>query len=230
MKKYLKIIYLNLFLLILTHFSLSQNNVLIKEGIILLNNKIDYKILSTVKLLENNKFFYGFLVIQIDSNSYIDSLKEGGEMFHTSIYWVEDIDSIDNEFSRYYYTLPISLISDGDRSYDNGKRDNLSIFLYFYNLFNYNNKEKEVSYLYPYTTKFITSDLLFDAMIWNKNSEDINYVIYECSFYTAVLYFEEFNKKALIPTSGLKSFSIINAVMLEKKGYFKSKLNILKVK
>jgi hypothetical protein len=213
--------------MILTEYSYSEDTLFLKENTILINNNTNYSLLSKIKLLESKKYFYGYLIIQIDSSSHLKKFKTGGEIFNTLTYWVENLDSIDNDNCRYYFNPLLGLLEDGERSYDNGHRDDLSTFIFYYNLFNYNNRPNKISYLYPYSGQFLSSNIIFNTNIWNKNNTKVNYIIYETNFYTAVLYFEEYFRKAFIPISDIKTFATVQSKLVLEKGFSKSKLVII---
>ena len=224
----MKVLFFIVFLLNISYYLFAEDTLHLNENVVLINNISKYSTLNDVKLIDNNKLFYGYFIIQIDSNSTLENFINGGTIFKTSIFWVDNLDSIDNNSSRYYYTPILGILADCVRSYDNGKRDELSSFVYYYNLFNYNNRPKKISYLYPYSDQFLTTNLIINSNTLKLTNRLISYVIYEVSFYTAVIYNSRYNVKSFIPISDLLTFSKINEKDIEKFGFSKSNLVILK--
>ena len=212
----MKVLFFIVFLLNISYYLFAEDTLHLNENVVLINNISKYSTLNDVKLIDNNKLFYGYFIIQIDSNSTLENFINGGTIFKTSIFWVDNLDSIDNNSSRYYYTPILGILADCVRSYDNGKRDELSSFVYYYNLFNYNNRPKKISYLYPYSDQFLTTNLIINSNTLKLTNRLISYVIYEVSFYTAVIYNSRYNVKSFIPISDLLTFSKINEKDIEK--------------
>lgn len=204
-------IFIFLSLIIFNSNAFTNDTLYIKPNVLLVDNSTNYLNIDDVELLYDNKYFCGYLIIALDSNSYREN------KLNASIFWIENLDSIENENAKYYYSYFIGLLSDSDRRFENGKNDKLSVFMHYYNLFNYNNTPNYVSYLYPFSGQFLSTNLLYSVNIWEKGKNGIIFIIYETSFYTSILLFKNLNRKIFIPTSNLFSFFPIkfeNAVEL----------------
>jgi len=162
-----------LFYLIFTQYNVNaEDTILVKPNQLLVNTSTKYNSIDDMELLEDNIYFYGYLVIRIDSSSVEEN------SFYTSIFWIENIEHIEIDSLKYFYNLIIGLISDGERKYFNNKRDNISVFIHYYNLFNYNNIPNKISYLYPFSSQFLTTNLLFGIDIWedDKTKKNMHYL------------------------------------------------------
>ncbi len=118
----MKLLYTYLILIQLSSYLFANDTLYIKDNIAIINNITKYSSIEDIKLLNENSLFCGYLIIQIDSNSKIDNFQSGGEIFKTPVFWLENLDSIENDNSKFYFNPLFSIISDFERRYDNGKQ------------------------------------------------------------------------------------------------------------
>jgi len=198
---------------------------------VIINNKTEYTDYYNVELLETDKIFDGYLVIQLDSNLYRkkSSLNDSlncREIIFTTVYWVKSLEDITNDSMRYYYNPSLGLIADGELYYSAGKRDELSIFIYYYNLFNWINKPNDNSYLY-YNRHALTTESLKNQILWTEVNSENSYVVFHTVFHTAVLKFINNNRKFFIPTSRLLLFKPEFTEDMINQGFTKSNKIVL---
>ena len=193
---------------------------------VIINNKTEYTDYYNVELLETNKIFDGYLIVQLDSNLYrkkssLNDSLDNCEIIYTTIYWVESLKYINNDSMRYYYNSTLGIVADGTFYYKAGRRDELSVFIYYYDLFNWINKPNDNSFLY-YSRHALTTESFKNQILWTKGNNEISYVVFHTVFHTAVLKFINNNRKFLIPTSRLLLFEPEFTEDMLEQGFTKS--------
>ena len=83
-------IFIFLSLIIFNSNAFTNDTLYIKPNVLLVDNSTNYLNIDDVELLYDNKYFCGYLIIALDSNSYREN------KLNASIFWIENLDSIEN--------------------------------------------------------------------------------------------------------------------------------------
>ncbi len=188
----------------------SNDTISVYRNSVIRNNLTEQISYSDMAFLESKSFFKGYLVVKIDSKSYYRKYDNANHYtLVTSVFWVNFLNEIEIDTCHLLYYPNISLHRDGIREYNSGKRDDLSVFLYYwnyYNEFNLRLDDSNVNYLY-YFKDGITSDSLINKTIFTLNNA--RYIIFESRFNSVTIKLNTQNRKILIPTSKLIYFKPI---------------------
>ena len=233
------IIFISIFILTLCKVSYSQtktplSNLIIKDTILfprgIIQNQFDSQDIKLEDIILINGFYYlnGYLIIQIDSNSYIRNFKNGIGNIVLKIFWVDSLKNIDDESHYYYYKTFWTEVAAGYMKYLNNERKNDFATFSFY-LFNLNNNNlRKIDYsLSTYLYNNILNEELIDGhTLWERvDNQNIKYFIFKTSFYTGIFYNVQMKIKFLIPISRLQTFIPIDCVgildnIFEEQKYF----------
>jgi hypothetical protein len=213
------------FIIIIEIYSQKIDTLIIPNNLYPINSeiKIEYDSLK-INLINNNYSFDGYLIIQLDSNTIINRYEFS---IKTPIFWKNSIDSINDTTDKIYFWLPDpDLISEYCIEYENGIRDDITIFFKYYFLYNESNSSSCRSFLYKYNynSLLLSSSLFQNENIFTlKKNTKIHFVIIKCSFNTSIFEIENIiiikHKysgkkfvKAYVPVSNLIEFKIIKEI------------------
>ncbi len=153
-----------------------------------------------------------YLVIQLDSNTYINKNVSFSSL-NTNIFWIDKLEKIITDEKYYYDDVLFSIIDEGHDRFINGEKNNLTLFLYYLQIFNNSvttSKPKNtITYLYKANNSINTLNL-YNQQIWEiKGNRGIKYIIFKTNFW-AMPIFDKLNKlKILVPFSTLLEFEPI---------------------
>ncbi|MCE1165844.1 MAG: hypothetical protein LWX07_10635 [Bacteroidetes bacterium] len=228
--------------------TLAQDTIIINRGspmnnvILKYSSDLQYK---DIELINNDYYVSGYLIIQIDSNSkYRSSLVNSEEeipnkYLDPTIYFINSrtweqpdnilIDSalelMECDSCRMYQLDGVStfdLVRYGSGIRNNIAKDDLSYFLYYYHYY-----DPDDIHHWGRINQIIRTDSLSNKIIWTKNNEKINYVIFKVDFHAALLKFKNEQKKFVLPTSALNDFRVVDSNKLLRQGFKKSKTIII---
>ena len=97
-------------------YSQIQDTLLFKDNSNFSNISLNLDVSSydNIKLIEDNKFFDGYLVIQLDSTTYSDKYFP---IFRTPMFFIESIDSLQNEKDKIFFWYHLITLVTGDECY-----------------------------------------------------------------------------------------------------------------
>jgi hypothetical protein len=177
-----------------------------------------------INLVNNYYLFEGYLIIQLDSNSRI---YDNELTVKTPIFYKNTLEKINDTTGKIYFWWPNKdLIAKYSIKYDNGSRDDLSIFFKYYFIFNEIVNNSQHSFLYNNADDSILSTkslFLSDNIFTSKINNKIHYIFVKCKFYAAILEIENtvvknhkfvVNQmvKVFFPISNLKEFHVIKEI------------------
>jgi hypothetical protein len=217
MKKYF--LFLILFFKIYS-FCIAEDTILIRWGEWIENYNIN-RICDKI-ILKNNIKFDGFLIINIDKIlNFHDSTEEIPYPLPFQIYWINNINEIDEMNSFYWYFYDIIYFINS-KNYLIDKNSEMYYFLKYYELIFYNLDKECHPPLYDIFAQAIYTSYIENLKIWQKNNHF--YIILNCSFQAVVIKLlnENYNK--------ISGNNFINTIIPISKYYeFKeSDVNFLK--
>lgn len=194
----LKKMYLLIFVVIYALISATNNYLEAQFKEIL--PEIRFPMEDNIILLNDSLNFEGYMIFKVEGNLECFNLQDSN--FKCEIYWIKDLNQINNPYYKYYYTIAwgfyqsYAWFDENDFIVDSSKLDEDYIkkiksedFLEFKNFFVNFLNDKELPP--PFLKKPLTT-ILFDSVksYFYANFSEINntgYFIYKCSFKAAVI-------------------------------------------
>lgn len=228
-------------------WSVGDDTLYLTKGLHIIDTSLSYSFYSdlndynNVQLISDDRGFglgYLFIKFELDSNVCIKKIPGSNPQSKlstllSSVYFIKSekwesqrkpmvdsaLEKIECDTCKLHYLYNShDLMRDGNIFFLNGKRDNLSIFLYHYNLFDKNN----YFYLSKSITNVLISDTLANKIVWQKNNDKIGYIIFEVVFDAAILKYKNQNEKFILPVSIFRYFNEAESTLLISHGFKKS--------
>jgi hypothetical protein len=223
---YIKLFKILIYLLALNNFAFCQvhnklnsfikNDTLLLPDIPISNTGDIFSNIECLSMIDNNFEMDGYLIIQLDTNSYLNLFKDSSLVLKTQIFWLKRLESIFDDSSYYYYDPPLGRESIGFSRYVNDSaRDDISTFLYYISIYNRTNrtflKKQYLTYLY-FTNNLLRTLYIDKAVIWErKDNPNLKYIFFKTRFIAALIYDSRSKRKILFPSSWLYDFYLFDA-------------------
>jgi len=238
-----------LYIININSITIAQDTIVISKDLPFLSGPIKYNYnedFSKVKDEKISGFSYGYLIIQIDSNTkreqYYKAISQRDSILcfniNPTIYLMKQgsIESekgeiiIDSALEKlqidscriYDVSFSGDLIRDGYHKYLNGDRDDLSTHLYYlnkYGVFIFNSDESRNIY------RINNTDILNNRQVWTRENSKIKYIIIAICLDAFILKFRD--KNIFIPESPLRCIKEPDEKILLKQSFKKSDLIII---
>lgn len=206
---------------------MASDTLSLKENALIGNNFKHSLNIFNYTLLEENYAFNGFLVLKFKSESF-STYKN---FYKAEVFWVNDLNYINSDSDKVYYEYisDLSLIQFEQKFKSKVEKKDIDYFLHFYQLLNKSRDEYKKPYLFGNENNNIDYQL-FKNVNWAWNDGINDYLIFETSFKTAVIFsnkevLELRLKKLFLPISDLHKFNIVNeSKTLQEMGFTKKEI------